>query len=175
VTIGHMEPEPATKAGYDEIIASQTSFWGDRDLLALHHPIFLYEFGDCALVVRDDRGVAASLFGLVRVEAELAYVHLVCHDPWLTLNRDWIAWSRFRSSVSAEAAADFHWWACQPMSANRASPACRSALRTQIAWRKTLPESVPTAAVTRLGSWMAGPISRTAEVDRAAIDERFRG
>jgi len=43
----------------------------------MHHPIFLYEFGDCALVMRDERGVAAYLFGLVRVETQRAYVHLV--------------------------------------------------------------------------------------------------
>ena len=76
-TMDPMEPAPATKADYDEIVASLPLFWGDRDLLAMHHPIFLYEFGDCALVMRDERGVAAYLFGLLRVETQLAYVHLV--------------------------------------------------------------------------------------------------
>lgn len=76
-TIGRMEPAPATKADFDEIVASLPLFWGDRDLSAMHHPMFLYEFGDGALVIRDDRGVAAYLFGLVRVEIQLAYVHLV--------------------------------------------------------------------------------------------------
>jgi hypothetical protein len=71
-----MELAPATKADYDEIVASLHLFWGDRDLLAMHHPLFIYEFGDCALVMRDDRGVTAYLFGLVRVETKLAYVHL---------------------------------------------------------------------------------------------------
>jgi len=80
--MGRLEPAPATKADYDEIVASLPLFWGDRDLSGMHHPMFLFEFGDGAVVMRDDRGVAAYLFGFVRVEAQLAYVHLVAvrHD-----------------------------------------------------------------------------------------------
>lgn len=75
---GRMEPEPLTKAHFDEIVDRLSEFWGDRDLSALHHPMFVHEFGDAALVVRDEEGaVAAYLFALVVPEQRLGYVHLV--------------------------------------------------------------------------------------------------
>jgi predicted GNAT superfamily acetyltransferase len=73
-----MEPEPVTKADFDAIIESLPAFWGERDPVELHHPMFLHEFGDGALLIRDKQGaVAAYLFGFFLPEHQLAYVHIV--------------------------------------------------------------------------------------------------
>lgn len=73
-----MEPEPVTKADFDEIVDRLAAFWGERDLSAMHHPMFVYEFGETALLIRDRHGgVAAYLFGFVVPAQALAYVHLV--------------------------------------------------------------------------------------------------
>jgi GNAT superfamily N-acetyltransferase len=73
-----VEPESVTKADFDEIVERLAAFWGERDLSAMHHPMFVYEFGDSAFLIRDERGgVAAYLFGFVVPAQALAYVHLV--------------------------------------------------------------------------------------------------
>ena len=61
-----MRPQPATPADYAELMGSLASFWGDRDLRALHHPMFIHELGDDALVIRAPSGEpAAYLLGFV--------------------------------------------------------------------------------------------------------------
>ena len=73
-----MEPETLTKPDFDEIIERLDAFWGERDLSALHHPMFVHEFADSSLVIRDgDGAVAAYLFGFTVPEQRLGYVHLV--------------------------------------------------------------------------------------------------
>ncbi|MGH2883766.1 MAG: GNAT family N-acetyltransferase [Solirubrobacteraceae bacterium] len=73
-----MEPESVTKADFDEIVDRLAAFWGERDLSAMHHPMFIHEFGDSAFLMRDEHGgVAAYLFGFVVPSQALAYVHLV--------------------------------------------------------------------------------------------------
>jgi ribosomal protein S18 acetylase RimI-like enzyme len=73
-----MEPESFTKADFDAITERLPAFWGERDPVELHHPMFLHEFGDGALLIRDKQGaVAAYLFGFFLPERRLAYVHLV--------------------------------------------------------------------------------------------------
>ncbi len=68
----------ATRADFAEIRSSSQAFWGERDVAHLHHPMFIEEFGDCALVVRDPDGrVAAYLFGMVVAAQRLGYVHVV--------------------------------------------------------------------------------------------------
>jgi GNAT superfamily N-acetyltransferase len=59
-------------------------YWGPLDepggavLRALHHPLFVHEFGETSLVVRDDDGgVAAYLLGLVAPRPPVGYIHLV--------------------------------------------------------------------------------------------------
>ncbi len=54
-----------SKRDYDQIVSQLAAFWGDDRMRALHHPIFLHEFGDCAHVIRVGEPVVASLFGLV--------------------------------------------------------------------------------------------------------------
>jgi len=73
-----MEPQPITKADFDEIVGRLDHFWGDRDLSALHHPMFVHELGDSAFVIRDEQGaVAAYLFGFMVPQQRVGYVHLV--------------------------------------------------------------------------------------------------
>jgi GNAT superfamily N-acetyltransferase len=72
-----MMPERATTADYNAIINTLAEYWGERDMRARHHPMFIHEFGDTALVMRDrSRGVTAYLFGFV-APTQVGYVHLV--------------------------------------------------------------------------------------------------
>ena len=72
------EPQPATRREFVEIVESLPKFWGERDIRHLHHPTAIEEFGDGALVVRDDRArVAAYLFGMIVTAKRLGYVHAV--------------------------------------------------------------------------------------------------
>lgn len=72
-----MLPERATAADYNAIIETLAEYWGERDMTARHHPMFIHELGDTALVVRDGSGgVAAYLFGFV-TPAQVGYVHLI--------------------------------------------------------------------------------------------------
>lgn len=72
-----MLPELATTADYNAIINTLGEYWGERDRRARHHPMFIHEFGETALVMRDGSGgVAAYLFGFV-APTQVGYVHLV--------------------------------------------------------------------------------------------------
>lgn len=72
-----MLPERATIADYNAIIETLPEYWGERDMRARHHPMFINEFGDTALVMRDGSGgVTAYLFGFV-APTRVGYVHLV--------------------------------------------------------------------------------------------------
>jgi GNAT superfamily N-acetyltransferase len=72
-----MLPERATPADYNAIVDTLADYWGVRDMRARHHPMFIHEFGDTALVIRDGSGsVAAYLFGFV-APTQVGYVHLV--------------------------------------------------------------------------------------------------
>jgi ribosomal protein S18 acetylase RimI-like enzyme len=75
--LSNMEPCQATFADYEAILASLPDFWGERDVRHLHHPIFIREFGDTALVIRGADGeVAAYLLGFV-APTRVGYVHAV--------------------------------------------------------------------------------------------------
>ncbi|HEX4116328.1 MAG TPA: hypothetical protein VHY18_10685 [Solirubrobacteraceae bacterium] len=64
-----MLPERATTADYNAIINTLDEYWGERDMRARHHPMFIHEFGETALVMRDRSGsVAAYLFGFRRAD-----------------------------------------------------------------------------------------------------------
>jgi GNAT superfamily N-acetyltransferase len=69
-------PERLTPADYAAVLGALERFWGNRDLRALHHPMFVHEFGDTALAVRDGGEVVAYLLGFV-APAAVGYVHLV--------------------------------------------------------------------------------------------------
>lgn len=66
-----------TKSDYDQIIKHITEFWGHDRTLHLHHPMYLYEFGETAFVVRHKAQVAAYLFGFISQTGPIGYVHLV--------------------------------------------------------------------------------------------------
>jgi hypothetical protein len=70
-----------TKYDYDQIVSELSDFWGHDRNRALHHPMFVNEFRDCALVVRDQEKVVAYLFGFIVHAAPVAYVHLVAVRP----------------------------------------------------------------------------------------------
>lgn len=73
-----MTVEPATKADFDAIVAALPDYWGERDLRAVHHPFMWHEFGDTALVARDDDGTLAGyLFGFISQTEPVGYLHLI--------------------------------------------------------------------------------------------------
>ena len=72
-----MEIRHCTKTDYDQIVAQVEDFWGSDCTLGLHHPMFVYEFGNSAYVIKDGDCVAAYLFGFLSQTEPTAYVHLV--------------------------------------------------------------------------------------------------
>jgi ribosomal protein S18 acetylase RimI-like enzyme len=72
-----MEITLCTKADYDQIVVQVADFWGSDRTLGLHHPMFVYEFGDSAYVIKDGDCVAAYLFGFLSQTEPIAYVHMV--------------------------------------------------------------------------------------------------
>ena len=50
-----------TKHDYDQIVPELSDFWGHDRNRALHHPMFVNEFRDCAFIVRDQEKVVAYL------------------------------------------------------------------------------------------------------------------
>lgn len=76
-----MKIEKLTKSDFDEIYGRLELFWGDRSKTSIHHPIFLYEFGNTAFVMRDSSGVSAYLYGFLSQTLRSAYVHLIGVRP----------------------------------------------------------------------------------------------
>ncbi len=68
--------EPATIADLQAIVAALTDFWGKREVLGLHHALFVHEFGDTARVIRGAGGVLAYLLGFVG-PTRTGYIHVV--------------------------------------------------------------------------------------------------
>jgi hypothetical protein len=62
--IAARSPQPATIEDLQAIVACIEEFWGDRETAGLHQALYIHEFGDTALVIRDDEGrVLAYLLG----------------------------------------------------------------------------------------------------------------
>lgn len=70
-----------TWADYDQIRRDITDFWENDRALALHHPIFLYEFGNSAFVIRDGETVAAYLLGFISQTEPIGYVQFLAVRP----------------------------------------------------------------------------------------------
>src|SRR5579875_2021708 len=72
----------ATRADFDAILRALPDFWGERPP-PVHHPLFIEEFDDGALVAGPDVGgpVQAYLFGLFVPARARAYVHIVAVAP----------------------------------------------------------------------------------------------
>lgn len=67
----------ATMREYAAIVGALDRYWPSADAAPIHHPLLVREFGDLSLVIRDEFGVAAYLFGLVATAEPVAYVHVV--------------------------------------------------------------------------------------------------
>ncbi len=72
------EPVPpgAGPALLAEVLDALPDFWGDRDLRALHHPVWFRQLAGSALVVREDGVLLGYLLGTVTPDGA-AYVHVV--------------------------------------------------------------------------------------------------
>ncbi|MGD8451533.1 MAG: GNAT family N-acetyltransferase [Phycisphaerae bacterium] len=76
-----MQPQPCTATDFAEILRDLTDFWGSDRARAVHHPMFLHEFGDTAWVIRDAGRVVAYLFGFIAQTTPTGYVHLLAVRP----------------------------------------------------------------------------------------------
>jgi GNAT superfamily N-acetyltransferase len=65
-----------SKADFDQILNDIVDFWGSDRTLHLHHPTFLYEFGNTAYVIKEEGRVVAYLFGFISQTSSVGYVHL---------------------------------------------------------------------------------------------------
>ncbi|MEJ1240960.1 GNAT family N-acetyltransferase [Chryseolinea sp. T2] len=72
-----MNIERCTYDDYVEIISNISEFWGSDRTLNLHHPMYVYEFGDTAFVIRENNRVMAYMFGFYAQTRPMAYAHLV--------------------------------------------------------------------------------------------------
>lgn len=66
-----------SKLDFDQILTDITDFWGSDRTLSLHHPMFIYQFGNTAFVIKDKDNVIAYLFGFFSQTDKTGYVHLV--------------------------------------------------------------------------------------------------
>jgi GNAT superfamily N-acetyltransferase len=72
-----MEILKCTKPDFDQIITEINDFWGSDRTLYLHHPIFIYELGNSAYVIKEANKVVAYLFGFLSQTGPIGYVHLI--------------------------------------------------------------------------------------------------
>jgi hypothetical protein len=72
-----MEITLCTKADFDQILTDFVDFWGDERTKSLHNPIFLYEFGNTAYVVKEGKKVVGYLFGFISQTAPVGYVKFI--------------------------------------------------------------------------------------------------
>jgi GNAT superfamily N-acetyltransferase len=66
-----------TPNDFYQILRDVADFWGSDRALYLHHPMFLYEFGNAAYVIREDKKVVAYLFGFLCQTSTTGYIHLI--------------------------------------------------------------------------------------------------
>ncbi len=66
-----------TKKDYLNIIHDMDEFWNSNTLRELHHPFFIHEFGNSALVIKHNDIVIGYLLGFLSQTEPVGYVHLV--------------------------------------------------------------------------------------------------
>lgn len=66
-----------SKQDFHYILNHITTYWGSERALALHHPLFIYEFGNSAFVIKHDEIVLAYIFGFIAQTSKTGYIHLV--------------------------------------------------------------------------------------------------
>jgi GNAT superfamily N-acetyltransferase len=69
--------EQCTIADFMTIIQQLPAFWGSDRTRAVHHPMFVHEFGDTAYLIRDGQSIAAYLFAFISQREPVGYVHLI--------------------------------------------------------------------------------------------------
>ncbi len=74
---GAVELDRCTHQDFLDILADLEDFWGTDRARAVHHPMFVHEFGDTAWVVREYGRVVAYLFGFWSQSEPIGYIHLV--------------------------------------------------------------------------------------------------
>jgi GNAT superfamily N-acetyltransferase len=62
---------------YFEILRDLPDFWGSDRARAVHHVMFVREFGNSAYIIRSGAEVAAYLFGFLSQTEPVGYVHLI--------------------------------------------------------------------------------------------------
>jgi len=72
-----MEILPCTREDFLDILDDNAAFWESGRVVALHHPMFIEEFGDTAFVVRADSVICGYLFGFFAQTGPYFYIHLV--------------------------------------------------------------------------------------------------
>jgi GNAT superfamily N-acetyltransferase len=72
-----VEIDRCTHQDFLDILTDLEDFWGSDRARAVHHPMFVHEFGDTAWVVREDDRVIAYLFGFWSQTEPVGYIHLV--------------------------------------------------------------------------------------------------
>jgi len=53
------------------------AFWGNERVLYAHHPMFVFEFGHSAFVIKEQGQIIAYLFGFITETGLTGYVHLI--------------------------------------------------------------------------------------------------
>ncbi len=69
-----------TKEDYDQIITDMAEFWNSDHIDGLrreHNPVYFYEFGNTAFVVKEGEKVIGYLFGLFSQTSPTAYVKFI--------------------------------------------------------------------------------------------------
>jgi GNAT superfamily N-acetyltransferase len=66
-----------TKEDFHQILIDIADFWGSDRTLGAHHPMFIYEFGNTAFVIKSNDMVIAYLFGFFSQTEKTGYVHLI--------------------------------------------------------------------------------------------------
>jgi GNAT superfamily N-acetyltransferase len=72
-----MELERCTQEDFLRILTELDDFWQTDRARAVHHPIFVHEFGDTAWVIRDGRQIIAYLFAFWSQTEPVGYIHLI--------------------------------------------------------------------------------------------------
>lgn len=60
-----------------QILSEIEYLWGSNRTLVYHHPMFIYEFGNTAFVIKEQDKVIAYLFGFISQKEQIGYVHLI--------------------------------------------------------------------------------------------------
>ena len=69
--------ENCTPNDFMEILKDIADFWGSDRTLNVHHPMFIYEFGNTAFVIKENGKIIGYLFGFLSQTERTGYVHLI--------------------------------------------------------------------------------------------------